>query len=88
MRRGGGDVGILFVLVSESGSSVDSAFCVLVPARLYLKNGNYPVIQGASPLPQLFLNPLVLFVSCAREFITKQEQSEALRGSGCSGSDF
>lgn len=37
MRRGGEDVGILFVLVSESGSSMDPAFCVLIPAFTFRK---------------------------------------------------
>ena len=53
-----------------------------------LKTEIIPHGAGASLLPQLFLNSLVLFANWAREFITKQEQSEALRGSGCSGSDF
>lgn len=39
---GGEDVGIVFVLGSEAGSSTAPALCVLIPARLYLRNGNYP----------------------------------------------
>lgn len=53
-----------------------------------LKMEIIPHGAGASLLAQLFLNPLVLFASWACEFVTKQEHSEALRGSGCSGSDF
>lgn len=51
----GKDVGILFVLVSEH------ALCVLIPNSPL--PSEWKSSSSFSPLPQLFLNPLVLFAS-------------------------
>lgn len=94
---------IVLVLLSEecAGEGRMWEFCLfwsqsLAPAWTLLSVCSFQPLpsemetiqRGASPLPQFFLNPAVLSASWAREFVTEQEQSEALRGSGCSGSDF
>lgn len=74
MHQGGEDVGILFVLGSEPGPCF--SVCSFQLAFTFKMESS----QRAA-LPQLFLDALC-------EFIAKQEQSEAVRGSGCSGRDF
>lgn len=80
MRRGGEDGGILFVLGSEPGPC--SSVCSFQLAFTFKMETSQRGAGASLPCLSYFL------CSLRAEFITKQEQSEALRGSGCSGSDF